>query len=556
MAELDSSDRPTIWAIDGGAARVAAGEADRLVLDDTDAIRGAVTEVVMGEQHSVPRSRQLRALRRRIEDAAPVRSVPALVVSAPSRGQTWTDALATGPVEHPAFSVARAGLVVGTELAVVRAVIPDPHSPYHRAAGGQVGLREGLVLAEEVTAVVEADALRPRADKRPIVAVVDVPSQAYGRLEETVGLHQVLAGAVYAYATARTSGHPIVALVVGHAISGGFLAQGLQANQILALDDPGVEIHVMHQAAAARIARRTVEELEAFERSILPMSRQVGDWAGLGLCDALLRVASADHPTDDDIASIRVALHDAVDRARSGPMDLGNRRTSPGAMTHRAGVRAHERAVVIARSPRPHDLLRINVSGPLHCDGPALPSWAAESLRCAPWVVVRRAPRRPGFVPFGIRGAQRQQRQSAWVPSTAILETRRPEDLAAGVDTLDPFLPAVHAARAVRAFFADLGIVGGPTGSVGFAVATGSPAVRMASDLDILIRLNRSAVSKLERRKATTELFDRQACRVDARADVPAGEINLSEYLGQRDRPIMVRRADGTAVLGDPWEAL
>jgi malonate decarboxylase gamma subunit len=30
--------------------------------------------------------------------------------------------------------------------------------------------------------------------KRPIVAVIDVPSQAYGRREEAFGIHQALAG--------------------------------------------------------------------------------------------------------------------------------------------------------------------------------------------------------------------------------------------------------------------------------------------------------------------------------------------------------------------------
>ncbi|PAW18516.1 hypothetical protein CKJ90_13610, partial [Klebsiella pneumoniae] len=33
--------------------------------------------------------------------------------------------------------------------------------------------------------------------KRPIVAVIDVPSQAYGRREEAFGIHQALAGACW-----------------------------------------------------------------------------------------------------------------------------------------------------------------------------------------------------------------------------------------------------------------------------------------------------------------------------------------------------------------------
>ena len=50
-------------------------------------------------------------------------------------------------------------------------------------------------------------------------------------------------------------GHPVVALVVGKAISGGFLAHGLQAHRLLALDARGVMVHAMpKESAAARHA--------------------------------------------------------------------------------------------------------------------------------------------------------------------------------------------------------------------------------------------------------------------------------------------------------------
>ncbi len=42
-----------------------------------------------------------------------------------------------------------------------------------------------------VSETVAADA--DKAVKRPIVAVIDVPSQAYGRREEAFGIHQALA---------------------------------------------------------------------------------------------------------------------------------------------------------------------------------------------------------------------------------------------------------------------------------------------------------------------------------------------------------------------------
>jgi malonate decarboxylase beta subunit len=169
--------------------------------------------------------------------------------------------------------------------------------------------------------------------------VVDLPSQAYGRIEEMAGLHQTIAATVDAYAAARNAGHPVVAVVVGTALSGGFLAHGLQAQQILALGDPGVEIHAMHRAAAARITLRTVAELDELGKTVLPISYHVGDWAQLGFCDGLLNVQDADAPTAGDITSVRQAITEAIAAARSGPRDLSNRLDSEAAVSVRAASR-------------------------------------------------------------------------------------------------------------------------------------------------------------------------------------------------------------------------
>lgn len=345
MTELDSHDRPAIWAIYGGASRVAIGHADTLVLDDIDAIRAATVTAVAGgvpEQH---RSQDLAGARRLLDavdpGSRPYRAGGRLAadIRPVSRGQAWTEALAAGPVQRKSDSVLRATMSLQHGEGVLLAVVPDLDSPYRRAADGEVGVREALVLAEEVTGILHGDRHVPRGDKRAIVAVVDFPSQAYGKLEEALGLHHLLACTVDAYAAARVAGHPIVALVVGHALSGGFLAHGLQANQILALDDPGVEVHAMHKSAAARITRRTVEELDTLGGRLVPLSYRVADWAKLGLCDELLQVVDADRPTAADVHRVTDALGAAVYRARSGPLDLSHRRSSAGALRNRQASR-------------------------------------------------------------------------------------------------------------------------------------------------------------------------------------------------------------------------
>jgi malonate decarboxylase gamma subunit len=47
-----------------------------------------------------------------------------------------------------------------------------------------------------------------------------------------LGIHLACAAAVDAYASARLAGHPVIALLVGKAMSGAFLAHGYQAEYV------------------------------------------------------------------------------------------------------------------------------------------------------------------------------------------------------------------------------------------------------------------------------------------------------------------------------------
>ncbi len=174
----------------------------------------------------------------------------------PNRAALWLNKLAPdAPLMSglcPSVQVAD-GQIDGESVRFI-AVVPDANNHYPRAAGGEVGLLEGWTLAKVVNETIAADADQPV--KRPIVAVIDVPSQAYGRREEAFGIHQALAGAAGAYAKARLAGHPVIGLIVGKAMSGAFLAHGYQANRLIAFNDSGVLVHAMGKASAARITLR------------------------------------------------------------------------------------------------------------------------------------------------------------------------------------------------------------------------------------------------------------------------------------------------------------
>ena len=244
------------------------------------------------------------------------------------RGKAWFRAL-TGqdsPMAGDPASVLTADAPIGAAHARFLCVVPDPQGRFPCARHGEVGLEEAYTLATRVREVIAADR---NTVKRAIVAIVDVKSQAYGRREETAAIFLAAAAAADAYASARMAGHPVIALVVGHAISGGFLTHGYQANRILAFDDAGVMIHAMHKEAAARITRRSVESLEKLGKTIAPLSYDVRDFAKLGLLHELLHINDPDHPTDESTRMVRNAVLAAIEDARKGRFDLGNRLQSP-----------------------------------------------------------------------------------------------------------------------------------------------------------------------------------------------------------------------------------
>ena len=235
------------------------------------------------------------------------------------RGLQWFNALSTNatPVEGLPGSLKVADGVLGEQAVRYIAVVPDPHNRFPRARNGEVGLLEGWGLAKAV------DEAIVRGDKRPIIAIVDVPSQAYGRREEALGIHQALAAAADSYARARLAGHPVIALLVGKAMSGAFLAHGYQANRLIALRDPGVMVHAMGKASAARVTLRSVEELETLAASVPPMAYDIDSYASLGLLWETLTVTQIEQPTADDVARVHDCLVQAVKDI--GSTDLSSR---------------------------------------------------------------------------------------------------------------------------------------------------------------------------------------------------------------------------------------
>jgi malonate decarboxylase beta subunit len=370
VAEFDSSDKRMIWNTIGGAQRQAIGLADVLVDDDITTIIEEVRTAVEEGKPSELRSKQIDLFLSRIkkvdttkplgpmdvremwskdEVSEEVENVKAETVEengkVMSRGRLWFEKLTgvSNPKVGDVPSVLCTDVKLGDELVRYISVVPNPNNRFPRARKGEVGLEEGWTVAKYVREAMEEDASKEKC--RPIIAVVDVPSQAYGYKEELLGIFQSCAGAVDAYASARYAGHPIVSLLVGHAISGAFLTQGYQANRIIALDDPGVLVHAMSKQSAARITKRSIEELDEAAKKVPSMAYDIKSYSTLGTLEELVSGIDGAAPKAEDIENIKEKLSKAIEVTRtSGIRDLSNRLTSEKALTGRAaGIKVRSR---------------------------------------------------------------------------------------------------------------------------------------------------------------------------------------------------------------------
>lgn len=365
ILEWDSRDRPLIWQTVGGEQRYETGMVDFLIEDDVEDICLSIRSVYRSGIHDNLRSAQVESFLARLAlidteqtiqpkslrtlwdrsllhtDASDIQTLKALwqqpnPETSISRGRTWFQAL-TGyqePLQNGAPTVLCADSIIGDERVRYIAVVPNRNNRFHRARRGEVGLDEGWTIAHYVRQAMEED---KDGQRRTIVAIVDVPSQAYGYREEMLGIYLACAAAADAYASARLAGHTVIAFMVGNAISGAFLAHGLQANRLVALNDPGVSVQVMSKKSAARVTRRSIEELEATAQKIPAAAYDIESFATLGALYSLTSGIHADQPTSTDIVKVKQhLLMDAISASRKSSPDLSSRLLTEEAKINRA----------------------------------------------------------------------------------------------------------------------------------------------------------------------------------------------------------------------------
>lgn len=201
------------------------------------------------------------------------------------------------------------------------------------------------------------------------------------------------------------------------------------------------------------------------------------------------------------------------------------------------------------RKLRPHDLIRIQ---PAYIDkllreaSADMGELLREQLDRSPFVVVRRAYSWDGMVPVGVRGAERNQRHAAWLDERQIVEVHEPESLHTRVFTRD--LPAFAALQELERCWRNAPFLWGPTGSVGFELASLTDVVNEESDLDIVIRCDTPTTLKQLRKLG--EYCSSMPCAVDMQIETPVGSFALQEYLHSPNR-FVIRTQSGPLLMDD-----
>ncbi|TDJ79055.1 malonate decarboxylase holo-ACP synthase [Pseudomonas putida] len=197
--------------------------------------------------------------------------------------------------------------------------------------------------------------------------------------------------------------------------------------------------------------------------------------------------------------------------------------------------------------PRPHDLLWGMTPADLPEDSP---EWARQVVASGQPVVVRRALCAAGLVAVGVRGQGRDQRLGVVMRLMDIQCQSGPEALRwQGEESPWPALRALASATPV---LDATGLGWGPTGGVGYYLATGQQVLHLDSDLDLVLRTPRFVARSMAR--DLLDILDRGPCRIDVQLETPAGAIALREWASGASR-VLLKSAHGARLLADPWRA-
>lgn len=158
-----------------------------------------------------------------------------------------------------------------------------------------------MTLADEVLKVIAA------GNKTPIVFIVDTQGQDSSRADELLCLNRTFAHLAACVDLLRRREHPNLAIILGEAVSGGFLSYGLMANQIFALESS--QVKVMDLKAMSRVTKIPLDKLQSLSQTSAVFAPGVENFYKMGAVDDIW-VDIDEHLVEDAIALQQTHLSD------------------------------------------------------------------------------------------------------------------------------------------------------------------------------------------------------------------------------------------------------
>ena len=135
----------------------------------------------------------------------------------------------------------------------------------------------GITLSNEILEVIA------KGKKTPIVFIVDTLGQDSSRADELLCLNRTFAHLASCVDLLKRSGHPNLAIVLGEAVSGGFLSYGLMANQVFAMQSSQVKVMDLH--AMSRVTKIPLDKLKSLSQTSAIFAPGVENYHAMGAVD-------------------------------------------------------------------------------------------------------------------------------------------------------------------------------------------------------------------------------------------------------------------------------
>lgn len=125
-----------------------------------------------------------------------------------------------------------------------------------------------------------------------VIFIVDTQGQALSRADELLCLNRTFAHLASCVDLLRREQHPNLALILGEAVSGGFLSYGLMSNEIYALEES--QVKVMDLNAMSRVTKISVDKLQALSESSAIFAPGVENFYKMGAIESIWKDLNAD----------------------------------------------------------------------------------------------------------------------------------------------------------------------------------------------------------------------------------------------------------------------